>query len=168
MVEKKKFQTNIKVKEVTTVIKYKNDKNYKENRPYQTIVEVHISDINCFLNAGITLMWNLIAGLSALHYAEASAQIGVGSDDTEADPTQTDLQDAGAVWVAMDVDFPEVSAQKITFAGTYGDGVALFAWKECGVRQGGAATTLINRVVTDKGTKAVGEVWVAKSEITIT
>lgn len=170
MKKEKKFKakTTVKVREVTTVIKYKNVKDYKENKPYQKIIEVHRSDINCLLNAGITLMWNLITGDSALHYAEASAEIGVGSDNTAAVATQDDLLDGSAVWVGMDANFPAISAQKITFAGTFGDGVAQFSWQECGVRQGGAATTLINRVVTDKGTKAAGEVWVAKVEITIT
>lgn len=163
MMEKEKNQ--IRFKEIWIVLKYKNDKDYREGKSYQVLIEVFKSGVNCMLNAGIAELWNLVIGGSALHLDNTNAQIGVGSDATAAVATQTDLQDAGAEWATMEATYPSISNQKVTFAGSFGDGEAEFHWQECAVRYG-AAGTVFNRVVADKGTKAAGETWVAKLEIT--
>ncbi len=66
----------LKLKFVWTVVKYRNDEDYKKNKPYQILVEV----CNSLLNAGITRFFELITGASALHYDNTNAQIGVGSN----------------------------------------------------------------------------------------
>lgn len=165
MIEKKVGQEGLKFKEIFTVTKYRNDEDYKKGKAYQILIDIYEGKINCMLNAGITELWDLVIGGSAEHLDNSNAQIGVGDDATAADPTQTDLQDAGAEWATMEATFPSISNQKVTFAGSFADGEAEFHWQECAVRYG-AAGTVLNRVVADKGTKAAGEVWVAKLEIT--
>jgi len=148
-----------------SVIKFKNHDRRLRNKPYDILEEVCISGINCLLNVGITLMWNLIIGDSAAHFDNLNAKIGVGSDATAADATQTDLQDINAEWASMDAGYPSVSGQTVTFSGTFADTEAEFHWQECAVRN--VTPTLMNRVVSDKGTKVSGEEWVARLAITL-
>lgn len=149
--------------EVLTVIKYKNEKDYKKKKHYERTVEEFDAG-NCLLNAGMTLMWNLIIGESALHFDNSNAELGVGSDNTAANATQSDLL-ADGTWKAMEATYPQVSNQKVTFQSEFGSSDANFHWQECGARN--ETPTLMNRVVADKGTKSEGEVWTAKLEITL-
>jgi len=167
LIKKEKIQTCeiMNFKEEFTVIKYKNDEDYKKKQAYQVLTGVCEGGINCMLNAGITALWNLMTGDSANHLDNSNAQIGVGNSNTVAESTQTDLQGGSVAWSVMDVTFPQVSNQKVTFAGDFGSAEANFHWEECAVRYSTAGTVL-NRVVADKGTKSVGETWIAKLEIT--
>lgn len=148
-----------------TVIKYKSADRAYEKKPYDIIEDICEGGINCLLNAGITLLLNLLIAGSSDDFA--AAEIGVGDDNTAAAAAQTALQDAGAEWAAMEATFPSVSGQTVTFQGQFADGEAEFHWQECAVKQATGATTLLNRVVADKGTKAAGEVWSAKLQITV-
>lgn len=150
-----------------TVIKFKNKARRIEDKPYDILEAICERGINCLLNGGITAMWNLMAGLSADHYSEAAAAIGIGSTATAASAAQTNLLDASAVWKAMDAGYPTVANQTITFSGTFADGQAEFAWQECAVRNGNATPVVMNRVVSSKGTKGAGEEWVARLQITL-
>jgi len=152
--------------ETYSVIKYRNIKKALDKKPYDILKSVCEKGVNCLLDAGITLLWNLVIGASAAHFS--AAEIGVGADDTPgALHTQTALEDAGAEWAAMEGGFPAVADQTVTFQGQFGDGDAEFHWLECAVKQATGATTLLNRICADKGTKAAGEVWSAKLEITL-
>lgn len=148
-----------------TVIKFKDIYKASDNKPYDILENICENKINCLLNAGITQVWNLLIKSNEDHFD--AAQIGVGNSSTAAAATQTDLQGASKDWHAMEVSYPSVSNQTITFQGQFGDGHAEFNWLECAVRQAGNGTTLLNRVVSDKGTKAAGEVWSAKLQITL-
>lgn len=148
-----------------TVIKYRDADKVLEKRPYDILENICEKGINCLLDAGITLAWNLIIGASASHYS--APQIGVGDSSTAAVHTQDALLGGSQIYVAMEGGFPSVAGAIVTFQGQFGDGVAEWNWLECAVRQAGAATTLLNRVVADKGTKAAGEVWSAKLQITL-
>ena len=160
------MKEKLKYIEEFTVEKFENEKAHRAGAYYEKSIEV-CSDENCLLNAGITLVWNLIAGLSANHYNNANAEIGIGSDDTAAVATQTDLVYASAVWKGMDTSYPLIADQTISFRGEFGAAEANFAWKECAVRQGSTDSTLLNRIVIDKGTKTSGEIWLAKLQITL-
>ena len=148
-----------------TAIKYKNAERALEGKPYDILTNVCEMGINCLLNAGITQIWDLLIKTNENHYD--APQIGVGSTATAADPVQTNLLDAGAEWAVMEATYPSVAGSVITFQGQFADGAAEFHWQECAVRQAGAATIVLNRVVADKGTKAAGEVWSAKLQITL-
>ena len=152
-----------KLKEILTITKYKSEEDYRKGKHYEEIVEEFDAG-NCLLNAGMTLMWQLITGDSVLHFDNSNAELGVGSDNTAADPTQTDLL-ADGTWKAMEATYPQVANHTITFQSEFGSAEANFHWQECGVRN--VTPTLMNRVVADKGTKVSGEVWTAKLQITL-
>jgi hypothetical protein len=153
--------------EAYSVIKFRSIEKALEKKPYDILTNVCESGVNCLLNAGITLALNLIIGASAAHFS--APQIGVGADDDPAAAaTQTALNDGSAEWAAMEGGFPAVSGSVVTFQGQFTDGQAQFHWLECAVKQATGATTLLNRVCADKGTKAAGEVWSAKLAITLT
>lgn len=152
-------------KETYTVIKYKNFDLAIKNKPYDVMSNVCERGINCLLNAGITLMLNLLIGGSSTHYD--TPEIGVGNSSSAASPSQSDLQGASKDWHSMEATFPSVSNQTVTFQGQFGDGHAEWNWLECAVKQATGTTTLLNRVVSDKGTKVSGEIWSAKLQITI-
>ncbi len=89
MIEKEKIRTfeTMKFKEIWTVLKYRNDEDYRKGKAYQVLVEIFESGINCMLNAGITLLWNLVTGDSANHLDNTNAKIEVGDN-------------AGTTWLA--------------------------------------------------------------------
>lgn len=153
------------VVEIYTVIKHKNMHMALKNQPYDILTNICEKGINCLLDAGITQVWNLLIKANEDHFD--APQIGVGNSSTAAESTQTDLQGASKDWHAMEATFPSIAGSVVTFQGQFGDTHAEWNWLECAVRQAGNATTLLNRVVADKGTKAAGEVWSAKLQITL-
>jgi hypothetical protein len=66
----------------------------------------------------------------------------------------------------MDGGYPQRSGQVASWKGTFGDGVAEFAWEEFTVDNGAAGDVNLNRYVTSKGTKGSGETWVLTVQIT--
>ena len=152
--------------EELTITKYKNEVDKDANNSYEELTE-KCSGENCLLNAGITKIWNLTIGVDAAHYASDNSEIGVGDSNIVVDATQTDLQAVtNKTWKGMESSYPAVSAQKVSFKAEFGASDANYHWKEFAVRQTGA-NVLLNRIVSDKGTKASGEVWVVTKEITL-
>jgi len=124
---------------------------------------------NLLLNEGINELWTLVCGTGATKFDNTNAYIGVGDDDTAADPSDTDLKGSNKKYVAMDGSYPTYgSSQKGTWRSTFGSGDANWAWKEITVANGssGAAKNL-NRKVQSMGTKASGSTWIATLEITL-
>ncbi|GIV03977.1 MAG: hypothetical protein KatS3mg015_2807 [Fimbriimonadales bacterium] len=122
---------------------------------------------NLLLNEGIQEMWDLIIGVAATSaYNNANAQLGVGSNTSAAAATQTDLQDAGAVWVGMNAGYPTRTNQTVDFRSDFGSGSANFAWQEWGVRNGATRNKNMNRKVESLGTKS-GGTWTLTASITI-
>lgn len=124
---------------------------------------------NIALRTGIALLWNLIIGGSAAHFAEATTQIGVGNSSTAAAATQTALQGASTHWEAVDSGYP--TRATTTFANdtfharaTFEDGDAEFEWLEIAVKETGGGV-LMNRKVISAGTKPSGEAWTADLKI---
>ena len=152
--------------ETLTIIKYKSQEDRDKNKPYDEVVEKCEAG-KCLLNGGITKMWNLIIGAEEAEYDNATSEIGIGDDNTAAAPAQSDLEAVvNVLWKAMEATYPQVSNQKVTFQSEFGSAEGNYAWEECAVRQTGA-NVLMNRIVSAKGTKVVGEVWTAKLEITL-
>lgn len=133
-------------------------------RPYEVIEGEH----NCLLNTGIDEMWDLITGVvsGATHiFDNAAATIGVGSDATAADATQTDLIDATPTYKAMEAGYPTSTTQKATFKSAFGSGDANEAWNEWVVKQATSAKCL-NRKVESLGTKSTGT-WTLEVDLTL-
>jgi hypothetical protein len=113
-------------------------------------------DHNCLLNEGITALLNLLGGIAETAFSEANARIGVGDSSTAAAAAQTGLQTAGAnhFHQAMDVGYPQVANQTVTFRSTFAVGDAQFDWAEITVVN--AATDAgdnLNRKVQAMGVK---------------
>ena len=129
---------------------------------------VSLFEGNCLLNAGINNMERLTCGSTGTAYSNALAYLGVGSVTIAATATQTDLQDTSAVWKIMESGFPPIASQKMSWKSSYGSGDANFAWQEFGVDcSNGTPVALLNRKVSDQGTKTVGQTWVLTLEITL-
>ncbi len=132
---------------------------------YQPL-EVTEGEGNCLLNTGIDEMWDLIAGDSANHFNNASAQIGVGDSNTAASPTQTDLQAASnKTYKGMESGYPTSTSQQIKFKSSFGASDANYTWNEWVVKQSTSAKCL-NRKVESLGTKS-GGTWTLEVTITL-
>lgn len=131
-------------------------------KPYQVIE----GEENCLLNTGIDEMWDLITGVSANHYTNTTAQIGVGDSSTAAVPTQTDLQAAvNKTYKGMEAGYPTSTSQKATFKASFGSAEANYAWNEWVVKQTTSGICL-NRKVESLGTKSTGT-WTLEVSITL-
>lgn len=125
---------------------------------------------NCLLNEGIQYLLDAIAGIvgSPVLWDAANARVGVGSDSTTAAPAQTDLLAAvQKAYASMDATYPSRSGQTLSFRGTFGSGIAEFAWEEFIVDNGAASGKTLNRKAETKGTKGAGESWTLTVQITL-
>ena len=135
---------------------------YERFKPYEVIE----GEGNCLLNTGIDEMWDLICGDSAAHFNNASAQIGVGDDNTAADASQTDLQAAtNKTYKGMESGYPTSTSQKATFKASFGDSEANYTWNEWVVKHS-ASGKCLNRKVDALGTKSSGT-WTLEVSITL-
>lgn len=129
------------------------------------LYEVVESVGNILVNSGIQLMEDLLIGGGGTVFSNANAYLGVGTDNTAASASQTDLLGTNTR-KAMDATFPSRSAQTITFKSTFSSGDANHDWKEWGIFNDGSSGTMLNRKVQDFGTKS-GGTWVLTATITI-
>jgi len=132
------------------------------------IIKVSQFEGNLGLNVGINALLELLAGISTpTKWDNTNARLGVGSDNTAASATQTDLLDATPTWKAMDASYPQRSNQTLEWRSTFGSGDANEAWNEFAVDNGAASHILLNRKVESKGTKVSGETWTLSLKITV-
>jgi hypothetical protein len=114
---------------------------------------------------------NLIAGAiigSATVFSNANARIGVGDSTAAFAAAQTDLQAASNKFrKGMDVGYPTVATNVLTFKSTFGGTEANFAWQEWGVFNAASGGTMLNRLVENNGTKLNGQTWVFEVQLTI-
>lgn len=150
--------------------KWQDEASYKDGKdPYET---VHIPN-NGLANSGINELWTILCDAPTTQlFDDANAYLGVGESTDAFDATETNLQGASLVWVGMDAGFPTYgTSQKATWQATFGASVANQAWQEFAVanKSDGGATTgvILNRKVSDQGTKTSGQVWQLTLEITI-
>ena len=123
---------------------------------------------NCLLNEGIQYLEDIIAGIegSPVLWDSANARVGVGDNETVADPDPTVLESVSGEYAMMDATYPSRSGQTLSWRGTFGDGFAEYAWEEFVVDNGAVSGKTLNRKVTSKGTKGAGEAWTLTVEIT--
>lgn len=141
---------------------------HKLFKPYEVIEQ----EGNCLLNTGIDKIWDLVTGAvsGADHIYDGPAgndktQIGVGSDNTGAQATDTDLIDGSPTYKTMEAGYPTSTSQKATFKASFGSGDANEAWEEWVVKQVTSAVCL-NRKVESLGTKSTGT-WTLEVDITL-
>ena len=124
---------------------------------------------NVLTNAGINLLWSLAVGGAGTTYAYANTAIAVGTGTSNpTDPTQTTLATETAR-VQVDASYPTYgTSQLVVFRSTFTGLVANVHWQEFGVfnniTSGG---TMLNRKVSDQGTKTSGQTWQVSVTITL-
>lgn len=126
-------------------------------------------DGNILVNAGINLAWTLICGGAGTAFNAANAYLGVGDSSTAEDAAQTDLQAAtNKVRVGMDGSYPTYGTnQYATWRATFDGTTANFHWYEFGVFNASSEGTMLNRKVSDQGTKTSGQTWQLTLQITL-
>jgi len=137
---------------------------YAENEP---VAEIR-REGNLLLRVGIEAIWKLVTGAAATAFSNTDARLGVGTDNTAAQDTDTDLLGTSA-WKAMEAGYPIVGAladKKVSFRSIFGDAEANFAWQEWAVDNGAVAHKLLNRKVEALGTKSSGS-WQLTVEISL-
>lgn len=146
------------------IAKYANDADFAAKKAYEK-AEI---DGNILCNEGINEINKLIAGTGGTQYANAGANLIVGTGSGAAAATDTEATFTAGVKKGMDVSFPTYgTSQKITWQATYASGDANQAWGEFGVLNAGSSGKLLNRKVSAQGTKTLGQTWVLTLEITL-
>lgn len=136
------------------VEKYWADDDIARAAPYE-VVE---SEPNLFLTAGITLLWNLVAGAGGTAFNAANTRLAVGSSSTAATAGQTALVAETGRQIVDSA--PVVSGNTITFVATFGTGAANSVWGEAAIVNASSSGTLLNRLVQAFGTKSSSASWV--------
>jgi hypothetical protein len=151
--------------------------------PYEIVESVS----NLFTTAGWQRIMNLMAGLAATAaasgWASGAARIGVGTATAAAANSQTDLQAAtgsGNRWFNMVTGAGSTGTgtgagnSRLSFVATFASGDANFsnAWQEWCIDAGtagsgfaAATAPMMNRAVSNLGTKASPAVWTATAQL---
>jgi hypothetical protein len=130
--------------------------------------DVREADGNILVTAGITLLLNLLIGAGGTVYSNANANLGIGDSTTAAAIGQTDLQAASnKVRHAMDATYPQVATNVVTFRSTFTTSEGNFSIQEQGTFNAAAAGTMLNRKVSDLGTKTSASTLQLTMTITI-
>lgn len=141
--------------------KYASDADFAADKPFDLVVV----DGNMMLNAGITVALQLIGGIAADAFNTANARIGVGDSTAAEAAGQVDLQaSTNKTFKAVSAGYPQVSGQSITWRAVFGGAEANYAWQEFAVDNG---TALLNRKVSNQGTKAAGQTWTIDLTVTL-
>jgi hypothetical protein len=131
---------------------------------------------NTLVNGGtnnfmLAIIGGTITGGGA--YTNAVAALGVGDSAAGFSLAQTNLQGAvvttDRVRKAMNATFPSVAAAVATFQSTFATTDANFQWNEWAVFNNvtDASGTMLNRAVTNLGTKTSAAAWQLTSTLTI-
>ena len=119
-------------------------------------------------NAGRDIMAALLTGVSAVHFDNTNARIGVGDSSTAFAATQTDLvATTNKLRKVMDATFPTTVANVLTFQSTFTGAEANWTWNEWAVFNAAAAGAMLNRVGEVNGTKLAGQTWVFQVALTV-
>ena len=161
-------QTNLKDaaewQDTWTFKKYASQEAYEAGNPFEVDV---VEQGNLLLNTGINEMWDLIAGDSANNFDNTNSRIGVGDDSTDASATDTDLIGTNTAYLEMEDGYPDAgSGEKIVFRGVADGTTANHDWDEFVAKQN-TSNVCLNRLVSDQGTKASGQVWTITLEISL-
>lgn len=122
---------------------------------------------NCTLSAGCQHLIDLIAGTGVgVPWDNTHAHIGVGDDDTPAEPAQTGLLGANKTYRPMDATYPQRMGRTCYWRATFGPDDAVHRWAEYSIANGFDESAVhLNRKVQVRGDKLQGDTWVMDLEI---
>ncbi len=138
-------------------------------------------DENLLMYGGASCIWETLigngtgtGGASLTYFNNGNAYLGVGDSTTAEAATQTDLQAAtNKQRKAMDATFPthtdgtSSGSATITFKSTFATTDANFHWQEWGTFNGSSGGRMLNRKVTDLGTKTSAAAWAFTVTLTL-
>jgi len=161
----KKTQEKATHKTLWRIKKFANDEAFKKGIAFE---EKEIEG-NILVNTGINAALTLLAGGGGTAFDNTNAYLGVGDSTTAAAATQTDLQaSTNKLRKGMNSGYPTYGTnQKIIFQADFGSSDANFDWQEFGTFNASTAGTMLDRKISDQGTKASGQTWQLSLEITL-
>lgn len=128
------------------------------------------------LTVGMGILWNLVIGGGDTPFSNTNARLGVSSDSTAFNASQTTLDTTGSGNMYMqliDPTFPIVSGNQTSWEATFDGFTWNEDWQSFGVDNdavdgaGNVVTSydgltigLLNRLVEDEGTKPSGQTWI--------
>lgn len=118
-------------------------------------VREQVADGNILTTNGAALVWGGLIGEAITAYSNANAHIGVGNGNTPETDNDTGLDGVSTHYIPMDLGFPTVVGETVTFQGTAETGDANFVWEEWSVRNAAneVSGTALNRKVQSFGEK---------------
>jgi len=123
---------------------------------------------NELVNEGINEMWKLICGTGGVQFSNALANLIVGTGSGAAAAGDTEATFTAGVKKTMEAGYPTYgTSQKAIWRSSYGASDANQAWAEFGVLNAASSGKLLNRKVSDQGTKTVGQTWQLNLTITL-
>lgn len=120
---------------------------------------------NTMVNGGTAIILDGLIGAGITAYNNANAALGAGDSAAAFALSQTNLQGAvnttDRVRKAMDATFPSRSANVLTFRSTFATTDANFTWNEWALFNNvtDGSGTMLNRAVTNLGTKTSASSW---------
>lgn len=132
------------------------------------LVEMVEAEGNLLTTAGANALLTALTGGSITPFSTANAHLGVGDGATAEAASQTDLQGTNKYRKAMDPGYPTVSGNQVIFQATFGASEANYTWNEVALFNAASGGVMLNRKVTNLGTKTSGAVWVLQLTITLT
>lgn len=136
---------------------------------------------NLLMYGGASCIWECLigngvsaGGSSLSFFSNANSYIGVGDSTSTEAATQTDLQAAtNKQRHAVDATYPSHSdgtssgSATVTFKATFATTDANFHWQEWGLFNASAGGRMLNRKVTDLGTKTSAASWAFTVTLTL-
>jgi hypothetical protein len=148
-----------------TIERFASQKDFEKGKSYSKSVVNH----NCLANEGINELWTIVcSAANGDKYDNTNANLIVGTGSGAATATDTEATFTAGVKQTMDGGYPTYGTdQKATWRATYAAGEANQVWQEFGVLNAASGGDLLNRLVSNQGTKTVGQVWQLTFEITL-
>lgn len=123
----------------------------------------HVGDAfpNIFVNTGLAEVWKLVTAQGGTAFSNANSNLGVGDSNAAPAVGQTDLQAASnKLRKAMNGGFPNAPVNGLEqwqsdFIGTE----ANYSWQEFAVFNASAAGVMMDRAISNQGTKTSGQTW---------
>lgn len=156
-----KFQENA----IWKITKYSDAEAKAKGESYD---EVEI-DGNTLVNEGINELLTILGSSgSGTKYDNSNAYLITGTGSGAATASDTEATFTAGVKEGMEGGYPTYgTSQKITWKASYDGDTANQDWKEFGVLNGSSSGDLLNRKVSDQGTKTAGQVWDLELQITL-
>lgn len=146
-----------KISGLFQITRFNNDRDVKLGRPYL----IGKAFPNIFVNGGLAAAWNLITAQGGTAFSNANGFLGVGDSNTAPAVSQTDLQAAtNKLRVAMNVGFPNAPVNGLEqWQSDFTGAQANYSWQEFAIFNAAAAGTMLNRSISNQGTKTSGQTW---------